>query len=394
MFQDRAILCLAIGQTLAWASLYYVFPALLLRWEADLGWSKAELTGAVTMAVLISAALSPGIGKVIDAGWGAALMAGSAALAGVGVMGLALVQEVWQFYGCWAVIGAALSGCLYEPCFALVTRARGAQARWGITAVTLAAGFASTLSFPIAHAIAGAFDWRITVIVFGATAVLAVAPLLWFGTQALESERSQKDAERPIETILSQGYRFLRTSVFWCLAIGFGLSALLHGAALHHLLPLLDERAVTSDMAVLAASFIGPMQVAGRIAMMATEKHISSHGVAVGSFAALCLAILVLLMDGTTVLSLVVFVTLFGGAYGVTSIVRPLIARDLLGDADFGLKSGALALPYLAGAAVAPYVGSLLWGWGGYDLMLACLLAVGCSGGGLYLAAHRRPTTS
>ena len=47
----RAILLLAIGETLAWAAIFYSFPAMLLRWEADLGWSKAELTGAVTLGV-------------------------------------------------------------------------------------------------------------------------------------------------------------------------------------------------------------------------------------------------------------------------------------------------------------------------------------------------------
>lgn len=394
MFNDKVIYFLAIGQTLAWATIYYVFPALLLRWEADFGWSKADLTGAITMAVLISAALSPVAGKIIDRGRGAEMMAGCAALAGLGVMAISVVTEVWHFYLCWAVIGAALAGCLYEPCFALITRARGAEARKGITAVTLAAGFASTLSFPIAHAIAGAFDWQRVVLLFGATAVFIVSPLLWIGIRGLERERAAQPDAASFAKMPSKSRAFLSSSAFWCLAIGFALSALLHGAALHHLLPLLDARGVASDMAVLVASFIGPMQVAGRIAMMATEKHISSHGVALVSFAALSLSAFVLLLDGTSAFSLVVFITLFGSAYGMTSILRPVLARDILGDSDFGAKSGALALPYLAGAAIAPYLGSLLWNVGGYDLMLSVLIFTGVLGGVLYAFAHHQKTAA
>ena len=32
---DVEIYLLAIGQTLAWASIYYIFPAFLLKWEQD-----------------------------------------------------------------------------------------------------------------------------------------------------------------------------------------------------------------------------------------------------------------------------------------------------------------------------------------------------------------------
>ncbi len=75
MFKDRSILLLAIGQTLIWAALYYVFPALLLRWEQELGWSKPDLTAAIALAVLISGIGAPFPGRVIDAGRAPMLLA-------------------------------------------------------------------------------------------------------------------------------------------------------------------------------------------------------------------------------------------------------------------------------------------------------------------------------
>ena len=86
---------------------------------------------------------------------------------------------------------------------------------------------------------------------------------------------------------------------------------------------------------------------------------------------------------------LIAFVILFGGAYGVVSIIRPVIARDLLGERQFGAKSGALAMLYLAGSASAPFLGSLVWDRGGYELVLPGLVVLAGIGLVLYHQAHR-----
>jgi hypothetical protein len=70
MVQNPAIILLAFGQTLVWTCLYYIFPALLLRWETVLGWSKLDLTLAITLAIATSAIFSPIAGKIIDKDYG------------------------------------------------------------------------------------------------------------------------------------------------------------------------------------------------------------------------------------------------------------------------------------------------------------------------------------
>ena len=385
--KDRPILLLAIAQTLIWACIYYSFPALLLHWEAELGWSRAELTGAITLAVFVSAFCSPLYGRLIDAGKGAQMMTAAAALGGCCMLLLTQVEHRWQFYLIWALIGVCMSGALYEPCFALITRARGERARRSITFVTLVAGFAGTVSFPVAHGLAVEFGWRGAVLFFGLVAILVVSPIMWFGASAVERGGAHRHIDSPQLAIARRA--FLSSPVFWCLALGFGFIAVTHGITLHHLLPILDERRIHPEVAVLAISFIGPMQVAGRLAMMAAERHVSSHGIALACFVLIGASILLLIAAGATPLMLVGFVILFGGAYGVVSIIRPVIARDLLGEHYFGAKSGALALIYLAGSASAPYLGSLGWSWGGYRLVLPGLILLAGIGLGLYLLAQR-----
>ncbi len=386
MFKDRAIVLLAIGQTLAWAGLYYVFPALLLRWEQDLGWTKIDIAAAITLAVLISAMSSPFTGRIIDAGRGPLLMSASSVLGGIGMLMLSQVSMLWQFYGIWAVIGLAMSGCLYESCFALVTRTRGKRAKQGIIFITLAAGFASTISFPALHSLSEAMGWRVAVGLSGLMVILVVAPLLWFGASGLE--RSHKRV-KPTEQILQTRSDFLKRPAFIFLALGFGLIALVHGAILQHLLPILNEYGLSSEMAVLAASFIGPMQVAGRLAMMASEKYTSHFGVAVAAFLTLGSAVVFLMASSLSPVFLSGFVILFGGAFGTVSILRPLIAREVLGALNFGAKSGALALPYLAGGAFAPYLGALIWGSAGYTVMLTILVVLTLVACVMLVTAHR-----
>jgi MFS family permease len=385
--KDRPILLLAVAQMLVWACIYYSFPALLLHWEQSLGWSRADLTAAITLAVFVSAFCSPIYGRLIDAGKGALMMTAATVLGGCCMLLLTQVEFRWQFYLLWAVIGMCMSGSLYEPCFALITRARGDQARRSIIFVTLVAGFAGTISFPVAHGIAAEFGWRGAVMFFGATAILVVAPIMWLGASAVEQGGAHRHLENPHLSLAQRS--FLRSPVFWCLALGFGLAAVMHGITLHHLLPILDERQIDAEVAVIAISFIGPMQVAGRLAIMASERHVSNHGIAITSFVLMAASMLLLIGAGATPVMLVGFVILFGGAYGMVSIIRPVIARELLGESQFGAKSGALALVYLAGSASAPFLGSLGWSWGGYRLVLPGLIVLLLLGLGLYLLAQR-----
>lgn len=388
VIRDRVILLMAVGETLVWAGLYYVFPALLLSWEEATGWSKPELTGAITCAVLLSGVAAPVMGRVIDAGLGPVLMGGCSFIGGLALAALSQVDALWQFYGLWAVIGLCLAGSLYEPCFVLVTRARGVEAKRAIVAITLVAGFAGTISFPVVHALAEGLGWRRAVVAIGLGVSLGVAPMLWRAASLLEAERRARGATASAAGADSQP-RFLRRPAFWLLGGAFGLMSLVHSGVLQHLLPILDGAGIAAGTAVLVAASIGPMQVAGRLAMVWSERFVSVHGVALAAFVAMGFASLALGVAGKVPALLPVFVMLFGGAVGVVSILRPLLARELLGERNFGAKSGALAVIYMTASAAAPYAGALIWGWGGYGLMLE--LATGCAvaGAGLYLLARR-----
>lgn len=382
------LFCLALGEIIVWAGLFYVFPALLIQWENDLGWSRSELTAALTLAILMSAVAAPVAGRIIDRGRGPLMMSLSAAFGGGLLIFLSVVTKPIWFYVTWAGIGVSLAGCLYEPCFALITRALGSNARQSILTVTLIAGFASTLSFPGAHALEAAVGWRYTLIIFGSIVIILGAPLLAVGAGAVERMGPRTTQNQVAKSQSTKSY--FQTPVFWLLGIGFACVALVHGILLHHLLPLLHERNLDADIAVTAAAFIGPMQVAARLAMMTGFRNIATHALIIGCFSILILAIAVLSQSGTDYFLLGVFVLFFGSAYGMVSILRPVAAHELLGGDAYGAKSGILASLYLGAAASAPYLGSVIWSIGGYELVILLVLLTALSGLSFYLYAFRK----
>jgi len=370
---------LAIAETIVWAAMFYSFPALILVWEHDLGWSKTELSGALTLSLVVSAVLAPVIGRLIDHGLGRFTFTGCALLGAVLLALLSRVTTLWQFYLVWFGIGVAMAGALYEACFAVLTRAMGTGAKRAITLVTLIAGFAGTVSFPTAYVLVGFVGWRGAVLSFAVAVALVAAPLIWRGARLAEESRESDTHPTSLKT--REVLLVLRRTTFWLLAISFAMIALEHGVLLTHLLPLLDERGIHGETAILAASMIGPMQVAGRLAMMAAERHVSILAIAAASYIALGIAALSLLGTSSIPTLLVGFVLFQGSGYGVTSIVRPVVTAEFLGRANFGVISGLLALPFITATAAAPTVAAFVWERGGYDRVI--MLAITAAGVGL-----------
>lgn len=366
------IVLLAFGQITVWASLFYIFPAMLLRWESHYDWSKAALTGALTLALLCSAISSPLVGRKIDQGAGPWLLAVGAAFGGFCLWLLTLVTYLWQFYVLWALIGFALSACLYEPCFMLITRAYGKQAKRSIIVVTLIAGFASSISFPVSHLIAEYFGSNMVIVAFAATAIFISAPVLYLGGRLVE--RDVSDSNRSTDNTASKlGY--LKNKLLLKLGVSFAVLAVVHGATLHHLLALLTDKGLVIGSAVLVASLIGPMQVVGRLFITAFQNSLSHPTIAKYCFALMGLSMLLLYFSSVGLAVAILFAVVFGGSYGIVSIIRPVIARDFLGEYEFGTKSGLLAFFYLIGSAIAPYFASLVWSLGGYNLLIPILFA-------------------
>ena len=369
MWKNPRVWSLAIAETIAWAGIFYLFPAMLMRWEAYFGWSRVELTFGFTGALIIAAGTGVFAGRLIDRGHGRILMTVSAFTGGLLIAMLPLLQHLWQFYLIWLLIGFTMAGCLYEPCFAFLTHVYYPRSKRPIIIVTLVAGFAGTLCFPLSSIIANNIHWQAAVWVFSILVCGLAVPLFWYGASIEPAQRHSPPAVRqtPLTAIVTP---LLRSPTFWCLVVAFACFSLNHSMIISHILPLLDSQGVSGNYAVIAASSIGVAQVLGRLILVTVERRLSMLLISMCSFIGLSLASVHLAFAGTATIILCLFVCLQGGSAGIGSIAKPTVTADLLGSTNFGAISAMVSIAHMLGFAFGPALSSLIWSVTDYDTVI------------------------
>ena len=367
---------------LGYACFFYIFAAMVVSWHEALGWDKAMLALGPTLAILISAALAPFVGRAVDRGRGPRLMAGGALVGALALAVLAGASRQWVYMLAWAGLGMAQASCLYEVCFALLIRRFGLAARAAITQVTLVAGLASTLAFPAAAALTQVLGWQGTVWVAVAVAALIVLPLHLVGARTLAKGPADGRQGAPVaaarRTVLREGN-------FWRLAALFSLLNLNHWMLISFMLPVFAAQGLGSGLAVAAAACVGPAQVLGRLALMRSEARLGTGLATKLTLCAIVAASVLLALAGAAPLLAFGFAAVQGAAMGVITILRPVLVADGLGSRTYGATAGMMSIPTLLSSAAAPLLGALLLAAGGTGLLIGAALGLAVVALGLAL---------
>src|SRR5215470_2453854 len=259
MSERRYPLILALGttQTLAWASSYYL-PAILADPIArDLSISANWVFAAFSTSLVISAVLGPRIGRQIDVVGGRPVLSISnlSLAAGLGLLGLA--QSIPVLVMAWLLLGVGMGFGLYDAAFGALGRIYGEAARGPITGITLLAGFASTVGWPLTAWGLATVGWRDTCFAWAAAHIVIGLPLNLLMLPPIKDIKAAAAAQvRPHIPID-------RTMVL--LAFAFAAAWTVTGAMAAHLPRILETAGANSVQAVAAGALIGPAQVGARI---------------------------------------------------------------------------------------------------------------------------------
>src|SRR6185312_8706824 len=185
----RAVLVLGVTQILSWGTIYYTPVLIVPLIAAEHGWSIAFGMGGFSVGLLVAGLVAPHVGRAIDHFGGHVVMTAGSLLGGIGLVGVVLASVQPLYLGAWALLGVAMAANLYDSAFGTLGRIFGAAARRPITALTLAGGFASTVSWPATHFLLEAVGWHGTYLIYAALLALIAAPL-----HALLLPRSRADA--------------------------------------------------------------------------------------------------------------------------------------------------------------------------------------------------------
>jgi len=365
---------LGTAQTLAWASSYYL-PALLAQPMArDLGVGTSSIFAAFSLALVVSALLGPLAGHAIDRHGGRPVLLGTNLLFAAGLGALALAQGPVGLFAAWALIGIAMGSGLYEAAFATLVRLYGQGARGAITGITLLAGFASTVGWPLTAWMEATWDWRGACAGWAALHLLLGLPLnAWLPRARLRPAPpapAPPDLATPPEAPVPHARRTALLLSFVFAATWFTSTAM---AA--HLPRLLQAQGLPLQAAVAAAALVGPAQVAARLLEFGLLRRM--HPLASARLAALAHPTGALLLAWAGGAGSVAFTLLHGAGNGILTIAKGTLPLVLFGSLGYGLRQGMLMVPARVAQAFAPLLfGLLLDHWGTASVAATALLGV------------------
>lgn len=346
---------LCATQITSWGVLYYAFPVLAGDITAATGWSTPAAAGALSVSQLIAALVGIPIGRGLDRHGPRGVMTAGSILSVPAVVAIATAQNLIWFYAGWVLAGAAMGAVLYPPAFAALTRWYGPDPVRALTILTLAGGLASTVFAPLTAALATRLDWRQTYLVLAVILAVVTIPAHWFGLRRPWPPRPPVEAGR----VDTDPRRVARTRPFVVLALTLSLAALATFAAIINLVPLLEERGVSTQVAATALGLGGAGQVVGRVGYAAIVRRTSVLTRTAGILLALA-ATTALLGVLTTTVALVGGAIAAGMARGVFTLVQATAVTDRWGRRYYGHLTGLLSAPVTITMALAPFAGAAL----------------------------------
>lgn len=335
---------LGTSQTLAWASSYYLIAILAPAMARDLNSSTTEVFAAFSASLVVAAILGPRVGRTIDRFGGREVLGISNLVFAIGLGLLAIAPNSHVLWIAWLVIGVGMGLGLYDSAFAAVGRMYGASARSAITGITLIAGFASTVGWPLTAWCEATIGWRgaciawaIAHLTLGLPINLLLLPRLrTVAAKLAETEKPLVPMDRPM----------------WLLGFAFAAGWVVSTAMAAHLPRVLEAAGATPMEAITAAALVGPAQVAARVLeasvlsryhpLVSARLSTLTHPLGAG---------LLLTLGGWFAMP---FTLLHGAGNGILTIARGTVPLAVFGPVNYGYRLGLIGAPARVLQAGAP----------------------------------------
>lgn len=375
--RTQVTVMLGIAQTLSWASSYYLLAVLAKPISQTVGTSYSQVFGAFSVALLVAAAAGPVAGRFIDRFGGRPVLIASNLGFACGLLLLSQATQAVHVFAAWAVMGVAMGSGLYEAAFASVVNLYGQDARPAITGITLFAGFASTVGWPLSSYLEGLFDWRIVCMFWAVLHLLLGLPLNALLSRAKPNAGVVAEAQKPPEPVsqdgASGGVNLQRTA--YLMAYVFAASWCISTAMAAHLPQILQASGTVLAASIAAAALVGPAQVAGRVleySLLKNAHPLFSARLAILAhpLAAICLGVVGAPAAG-------VFAILHGLGNGILTIAIGTLPLKVFGAQGYGQRQGWLMVPARIVQAGSPFLfGLVVANWGSRALWLSSLLGI------------------
>jgi MFS family permease len=402
-----AFVTMAIGVT-ARTAFSLLMPPLI----NEFGWDRGLVAGAFSFGFLVSAVLSPIIGRVMDARGPRIVIMTGVLLMTAGLFLTRFIERPWHLY---ATLGVLVGGGANLMTYAVhsqflpnwFVRRRGLAISIAFSGV----GVGAIVLLPWLQSIILTDGWRASCWAIGLLVLLAVAPLnllvrkrpediglLPDGDARLPSAADKRQASNivdpawiAIEWTLA---RAVRTTRFWWIVLGYFCGLVAWYAVQVHQTKYLTEIGFTPLVAAWALGAVSVVGIPGQIILGGLSDRIGREWVWTAGCAgfAVCYAALIALehAPSNVLLYLMVLSQGFLG-YALTSVMGPIVAEIFEGP-HYGSIFGTITVALIGGGAAGPWIAGVIHDATG-SYRLAFFLAIGCcltSAAAIWMAAPRK----
>jgi MFS family permease len=350
----RAVSVLGLTEILSWGALFYPPVLTVPLIAADHGWSPAFAMAGFSLGLFVGGLCARYVGGAIDRFGGHVVMPVGSLIGAAGLLALVWAPGPTSYFTAWIIIGISMAASLYDPAFATLGRIFGSAARAPITVLTLAGGFASTVSWPATQFLIDAVGWRGAYLIYAALLAGLAAPLHALALPRVQAHAAPHQAspsdKKTKPLVPAHGFAFV------LIAAGFAAYAFVPSALSAQLLAIFHRFGLPSATAVAIGMLFGPAQVVARICELSFARRLHPLWIARFAVGLLVAGFVLLALLPFSVALAASFAVMYGMANGLLTIARGTVPLALFGAAGYGRLMGRIGGPYLVVQAMAPLV--------------------------------------
>lgn len=350
----------------------YSFGVFVTELENDFGWSRAEITAAISFFALAGLAAPP-IGILLDRYGARPVMAASVAALAISLLPRPWMTELWQFYALNAIQYAAMPGAVMITAGRIVGMwFEGSRGRaMGLT--SMGANFGGIIFASLTALLISSIGWRGSYFVYGLL-FLALLPVVLLVIREREVEPGAGAHEARTGAILGATVaEALRSRAFYLVVASLLLAQLTYGSVLPQIVPHLENVGVSKGEAAAALSLFALFGMCGKVLFGYLTERRPTRYIVGASLGCQVAGLWILLAAGSS--SAFWFaVPIFGLGFGALGALMPLLVQETFGLRSYGTIFGLVNFATLAAALAGPLlVGASFDATGSYRLAFTVL---------------------
>ncbi len=355
---------------------FWTFTVYIPPLEDELGWSRAEISVAFSLGILISGLIGPFVGIWIDSHGGRSSILIGSVLTGACYLLLGTVDSLWQFYLIYGLSAVFRTFMFFIPLQSLLMRWFDRRRGLAMSIATSGFSLGGVIFLPLISLLVDAAGWRATHVISGVLLIAIFVPLTFLVLcngpegEAANIERPIRDETKPGSQNSNESSKPVRnwsleealhSRAFWLLSVAFMMFFMGRVSFSVHSVPFFESRDISAGTAAALISYSAVVSLVTRVFFgVLADRARDVRALTVG-VSLLQVAAMAIVLAPTSPLVLTSFVLLWGTAAGGGPLLEPLLISRTFGARAFGSLLGALIAVETAGDFIGPILGGLIF---------------------------------